>query len=173
MMYRRLADGERSAPGVTASVVAALETVHARRVNRPVVTCKIPVPILAYRSDSAPRSPKQTFGLHHMVLHPAASASPPPAAEAGADITPGCALADTGSELRSGLYAKMLLTSSPPPPPPPKKLIMATLPANKYKRCRFAAGVCSGGSRIFARGVRQLVPLECPKPLHALSPSDP
>jgi len=30
----------------------------------------------------------------------------------------------------------------------------------------------SGGSRIFARGVRQLVPLECPKPLHALSPSD-
>ena len=31
----------------------------------------------------------------------------------------------------------------------------------------------SGGSRIFARGVRQLVPLECPKPLHALSPSDP
>ena len=33
--------------------------------------------------------------------------------------------------------------------------------------------VSSGGSRIFARGVRQLVPLECPKPLHALSPSDP
>ena len=32
--------------------------------------------------------------------------------------------------------------------------------------------VTSGGSRIFARGVRQLVPLECPKPLHALSPSD-
>ena len=31
----------------------------------------------------------------------------------------------------------------------------------------------SGGSRIFARGVRQLVPLECPKPLYALSPSDP
>jgi len=30
----------------------------------------------------------------------------------------------------------------------------------------------SGGSRIFARGVRQLVPLECPKPLHALSPYD-
>ena len=30
----------------------------------------------------------------------------------------------------------------------------------------------SGESRIFARGVRQLVPLECPKPLHALSPSD-
>jgi len=32
--------------------------------------------------------------------------------------------------------------------------------------------MASGGSRIFARGVRQLVPLECPKPLHALSPSD-
>jgi len=31
----------------------------------------------------------------------------------------------------------------------------------------------SGGSRIFAGGVRQLVSLECPKPLHALSPSDP
>jgi len=31
----------------------------------------------------------------------------------------------------------------------------------------------SGGCRIFARGVRQLVPLECPNPLHALSPSDP
>jgi len=25
----------------------------------------------------------------------------------------------------------------------------------------------------FCKGVRQLVPLECPKPLHALSPSDP
>jgi len=24
----------------------------------------------------------------------------------------------------------------------------------------------------FCKGVRQLVPLECPKPLHALSPSD-
>jgi len=33
--------------------------------------------------------------------------------------------------------------------------------------------VGSGGYRIFVRGVRQLVPLECPKPLHALSPSDP
>ena len=33
--------------------------------------------------------------------------------------------------------------------------------------------ISSGGSRIFARGVRQLVPLECPKPLYALSPSDP
>jgi len=31
----------------------------------------------------------------------------------------------------------------------------------------------SGESRIFASAVRQLVPLECPKPLHALSPSDP
>jgi len=33
-----------------------------------------------------------------------------------------------------------------------------------------SAGISSGGSRIFARGVRQLVLLECPKPLHALSP---
>jgi len=31
----------------------------------------------------------------------------------------------------------------------------------------------SGGSRIFAMWVRQLVPLECPKPLHVLSLSDP
>ena len=38
--------------------------------------------------------------------------------------------------------------------------------------CFEVSAVFSGGSRIFARGVRQLVPLECPKPLHALSPSD-
>jgi len=41
------------------------------------------------------------------------------------------------------------------------------------RRTARARETVSGGSRIFARGVRQLVPLECPKPLHALSPSDP
>ena len=39
-------------------------------------------------------------------------------------------------------------------------------------RGRGLLATTSGGSRIFARGVRQLVPLECPKPLHALSASD-
>ena len=44
---------------------------------------------------------------------------------------------------------------------------------NYLTRPQRACRPFSGGSRIFARGVRQLVPLECPKPLHALSPSDP
>ena len=39
--------------------------------------------------------------------------------------------------------------------------------------CMHSYMCSSGRSRIFARGVRDLVPLGCPKPLHALSPSDP
>ena len=52
--------------------------------------------------------------------------------------------------------------------------ILYYYPAKAFARDYVNTGVgFSGESRIFARGVRQLVPLECPKPLYALSPSDP
>jgi len=44
--------------------------------------------------------------IHHRA-HPAASASPPPAAEASADTIPGCALADTGSTDSPADYTSM------------------------------------------------------------------